>query len=228
MSPLAGNGNVDQSLLTELLLSSADSITMGSAVFPATSLLAEDQQALQEVAALLSWEASSTDTVECISNGPDHLSVPAASVSAHHTERNSELAGGVAVGMEIFAGTSTQAGCTVQEMELPPLLLGMKAACGPCPVSLGRLQGSEHAVCTATEVGGRRKGTSDSVSLLPLPMQGENKIALACKDKWKVVGTFHNTSSYNTQLQGNYTFMVMTVCIYVIMLYIRIPLTKVL
>lgn len=206
VSPLGGNNNIDHSLITELL-GPRDSITVGSEVFPATSLLAKDQQALQEVAASLPWEASSNDMVRCIPNGPVHVAAAAAvaPVGGHQSGGSSALASGMAVGMKTV-GNTTQSGCTVQKMEFPPLLSGMKAAFGPCPVSLGMLQGSDHVVCGATEVGGRRGGTctSNSVNLLPLPLQGEDKIALACKDKWKVVGGLCNMCSYNSSLQGNH------------------------
>lgn len=162
---------------------------------PATSLLANDQQALQEVVALLPWETSSTDVPQqCIPNAPAHLAATAAPVGARHAERNNALASGVAEGMEVLAGI--QSHCTVHEMELAPLLSGVKATCGPYPVSFRRRKGSEHmhVVCGATEVRGKREGTSNSFSGLPLPLQGEDKIALACNDKWKMVRRFCTTS----------------------------------
>ena len=159
---------------------------------PATSLLANDQQALQEVVALLRWETSSTDVPQqCIPNAPAHLVATAAPVGARHAERNNALASGVAEGVEMLAGVQSR---TVQEMELSPLLSGVKATCGPYPVSFRRPKGSEHVVCGATEVKGRREGTSNSFSSLPLPLQGEDKIALACNDKWKMVRRFCTTS----------------------------------
>ena len=195
VSPLGGNNNTDHSLITELLLGPTDSMTTGNEVFPATSLLAKDQQALQEIAASLPWEASSNDMVRCIPNGPVHVAAAAAApVGGHQSGGKSTLASGLAVGME-SVGSTTQSGCTVQKMELPLLLSGMKAAYGPSLASLGRLQGNDHIVCAATEVGGRRGGTSNSVNLLPPPLQGEDKIALACKDKWKLVGGLRNMCS---------------------------------
>lgn len=162
---------------------------------PATSLLANDWQALQEVVASLSGETLSTDVAQqCIPSAPAHwAAAAAASVGAHHAVGNDALASGVAEGMEVVAGV--QSHCTVQKMELSPLLLGVKATCGRYPVSFRRPKGSEHVVCAATEVRvGRREGTSNSVSSLPFPLQGEDKIALACNDKWKMVCTFCTTS----------------------------------
>ena len=188
---------------------------MGSEASPATSLLANDRQALQEVVASLPWETLSTDVAQqCIPSAPAHLAAAAAPVDARHAERNNALASGVAEGTEVLAGG--QSHCTVQEMELSPLLSGVKATCGPYPVSFRRPKGSEHVVCGAAEVRGRREGANNSVSGLPLPLQGEDKIALACNDKWKMVRRFCTT---NWVQHSMCVCMVITVGVYIIILY---------
>ena len=190
LSPIDANPtSIDQSLIAELLLSSTDSVTVGSEVFPAH--LATDQQGgnhpLQQVATLHPLGASSTDTIRCSTNGPACLAAAATAMGGHRMGGESALTNSTALGMR---GDTTQSGYIAQENEVSPLLSEMKAACSPYPQSSRRPKSCEHAMCAATEGGGRGRGRvpSDSVGIQPLLLQGEDKIELACRDKWKVVG----------------------------------------